>query len=98
MDLIKRLVLLKSSAKEEDYPAFTPEDVVFLFEEITCPEGVILNQSDPSECYVLFTSPVPMDEIYNLNKDPSWVGAPMSLTIRQPPSSIFNIVSKLLGK
>ena len=96
MDLSKRLVLLKSSAKEEDYPAYTPEDVLFLFEEITCPEGVILNHSDPSECYVLFTSPVPMDEIYNLNKDPSWVGTSMSLTIRQPPSSILNIVSKLV--
>ena len=96
MDLSKRLVLLKSYAKEEDYPAYTPEDVLFLFEEITCPEGVILNHSDHSECYVLFTSPVPMDEIYNLNKDPSWVGTSMSLTIRQPPSSILNIVSKLV--
>ena len=37
-----------------------------------------------------------MDEIYNLNKDPSWVGNSMSLTIRQPPSSILNIVSKLV--
>ena len=27
MDLSRRLVLLKSSAKEEEYPAFTPEDV-----------------------------------------------------------------------
>ena len=96
MDLSKRLVLLKSSAKEEDYPAFTPEDVLFLFEEVTCPEGVILNHSDPSECYVLFPSPVPMYEIYNLNKDPSWVGDSMSLTIRQPSSSILNIVSKLV--
>ena len=96
MDLSKKLVLLKSSAKERDYPAFTPEDVIFLFEEITCPEGVILNHSDPSECNVLFTSLVPMDEIYNLNKDPSWVGDSMSLTIRQPPSSILNIVSKLV--
>ena len=57
---------------------------------------MILNHSNTSECYVLFTSPVPMDETYNLNKDPSWVGASMSLTIRQPPSSILNIVSKLL--
>ena len=48
MDLSKRLVLLKSSAKEEEYPAYTPEDVIFLFEEITCPEGVILGHSDPS--------------------------------------------------
>ena len=74
MDFSKRLVLLKSSAKEGDYPAFTPEDVIFLFEEITHPEGVILNHSDPTECCVLFTSLVPMDDIYNLNRDPSWVG------------------------
>ena len=96
MDLSKRLVLLKSSAKEEEYPAYTPEDVIFLFEEITRPEGVILNQSDPSECYVLFPSTAPMEEIYNLNKESSWVGAPMLLTIRQPPSSALNIVNKLL--
>ena len=96
MDLSKRLVLLKSFAKEGDYHAFTSEDVIFLFEEITHPEGVILIQSDPSERYVLFTSLVPMDEIYNLNKDPSWVGDSMSLTIRQPPSNILNIVSKLV--
>ena len=58
MDLSKRLVLLKSSAKEGDYPAFTTKDVIFLFEEIlfkvilfeevTCPEGAILGHSDPS--------------------------------------------------
>ena len=76
MDFSKKLVLLKSSVKEGDYSAFTPEDVIFLFEKITCSEGVILNHSDPTECYVLFTSLVPMDEIYNLNKEPSWVGDP----------------------
>ena len=96
MDFSKRLVLLKSSAKDGDYPAFTPEDVIFLFEEITRPEGLILNHSDPTECHVQFTSLVSMDEIYNLNKDPSWVEGSMSLTIRQPPSSILNVVRKLV--
>ena len=53
MDLSKRIVLLKSSVKEGEYPAFTLEDVIFLFEvilceEVTCPEGVILGHSDPS--------------------------------------------------
>ena len=56
---------------------------------------MILNHSDPTECCVLFTSLVPMDEIYNLNKDPSWVGGSMSLTIRQRPSSVLNTVRKL---
>ena len=37
-----------------------------------------------------------MKEIYNLNKDSSWVGAPMLLTIRQPASSALNIVNMLL--
>ena len=96
MDLSGRLVLLKSSAKEEDYPTFTPEDVIFLFDEINWPEGVILNLSDSSECYVLFPSTAPMEDIFNLNKEPYWVGAPMLLTIRQPPSSALNIVTKLL--
>ena len=77
MDLSGRLILLKSCAKEEDYPAFTPEDILFLFEEITHPEGVIVNLSDPSECYVLLPSTVSIEGIFNLNENSSWVGAPM---------------------
>ena len=37
-----------------------------------------------------------MEDIFNLNKESSWVGGPMLLTIRQPPSSAFNIATKLL--
>ena len=96
MDLSGRLILLKSSAKEEDYPTFTPEDILFLFEEITHPEGVIVNLSDPSECYVLFPSTVSIEDIFNLNEKSSWVGAPMLLTIRQPPSCAFQLVTKLI--
>ena len=96
MDLSERLVLLKSSAKEEDYPTFTPEDIIFLFDEITHPEGVIVNLSDPSECYVLFPSTVVIEDIFKLDKESSWVGAPMLLTIKQPPSSAFNLVTKLI--
>ena len=67
MDLSGRLVLLKSSAKEEDSPTFTSEDVIFLFDDVACPESVILNLSDPSECYVIFPSSAQMEEIFNLN-------------------------------
>ena len=74
MDISGRLVLLKSSAKEEDYPTFTSEDVIFLFDDVACPEGVILNLSDPSECYVLFPSSAQMEEIFNLNLL-GWVGS-----------------------
>ena len=41
MDRSKRSVLVKSSAKEDEYPAFTPDDVIFLFGDITQPEGLI---------------------------------------------------------
>ena len=55
-----------------------------------------MNHSDPSECFVLFAPTAPLSEIYGLNKEPSWVGAPMLLSVRQPCASMFNIVNKLL--
>ena len=87
---------MKSSTKEKDYPSFTPEDILFLFEDITHPEGLVLNHSDPSECFVLFFTTAPITEIYNLYDSPSWVGAPMLLSVRQPCGSIYSIVSKFL--
>ena len=74
----RRLVHVKSSAKEKDYPAFSPDDIIFLFGNITHPEGLILNHSDPSECFVIFAQTAPISEIYGLNEEPSWVGAPCS--------------------
>ena len=96
MDLSKRLVHVKCTAKEEDYQAFTPDDMILLFGDITPPEGLILNHSDQSECFVLFAQTVPMSEIYGLNEESSWVGTPMLLSIRQPYASMYNIVHKLL--
>ena len=60
------------------------------------PEGFVLNHSDPSESFVLFSTKAPITEIYSLNDSPSWVGAPMLLSVRQPCASIYSIVSKLL--
>ena len=37
-----------------------------------------------------------MRQIYGLNKEPSWVGAPILLSVGQPPASIYNIFNKLL--
>ena len=84
MDLSGRLVLLKSSAKEEDYPTFTSEDVIFLFDDVARPESVILNLSDSSECYVLFPSSAQMEDIFHLNLQLIFLGgvAPMFLSIR----------------
>ena len=69
MDLSKRLVHVKSSAKEKDYPAFSLDDIIFLFGDITRPGGLILNYSDPSECFVLFAQTAPLSEIYGLNEE-----------------------------
>ena len=95
MDLSKRIVLLKASVREGEYSAFTPRDMIFLFEDVTAPESVIINHTEPTECYVLFPPLVHLEEIYNLNKDPSWVGGSMDLSIRQPPSKAINIIQKL---
>ena len=81
MGLSKRLIHVKSSAKEKDYPSFTPEDIIFLFGDVTHPEGLILNHSDPSECFVLFSTTAPIPDIYTLNDSPSWVGESMLLSI-----------------
>ena len=93
MDLSKRIVLLKASVKEGEYPAFTPRDMIFLFEDVTAPESVIINHTEPTECYAPLGH---LGEIYDLNKDPSWIGGSMDLSIRQPPSRAMNIVKKLV--
>ena len=96
MDLSNRLEQVKSSAKEEDLLIYSPDDILFLFGDITHPEGLILNHSDPFECFALFPATAPIQDIYNLNESPSWVGAPMQLAIHKPGSSIIPIVMKRL--
>ena len=59
--------------------------------------GLILNHDDPSECFVLFPSAALMQDIYSLNESPSWLGAPVQLTIQKPHLSILPIVTKLLA-
>ena len=66
MDLSNRLVQVKSSAKEVDL-MYTTDDILFLFGDVIHLEGLILNHSDPSECFVLFPVTAPMQDIYNLN-------------------------------
>ena len=96
MDLSNRLEQVKSSAKKEDLLTYMPEDIWFPFGDIIPLEELILNHSDPSECFVLFPMTVPIQDIYNLNKNPSWVGVPMQLTIHKPRSIILSIALRLL--
>ena len=56
MDLDTRVVQVRSTLKPDikEYPTFTPDDIRLLFGDIASPTGLILNHSDPRECYVIF--------------------------------------------
>ena len=49
---------------------FTQDDTVFLFRDVTRPVGLILNNNDPLECYVLFPPAAPMQDIIDLPENP----------------------------
>ena len=99
MELIERLVQVKSTAKhEKDFPSYTQDDVVFLFGDVIRPVGLVLNHKNPLECYVLFHPATPMQDIARLVKDPSWVGTSLQLGLHKPQSSMLTIVSKLLQR
>ena len=75
MELSERLIQVRSTAKhEKDYPSFTQDDIVFLFGDVIRPLGLILNNNDPLECYVLFSPAAPMQDIIDLPENPSWWG------------------------
>ena len=96
MELSERLVQVKSTAKEEDLPQYTPDDTVFLSGDVIRPVGLILNHNYPTECHVLFPPAAPMLDIFNLIENPSWMGTHMKLGLHKPQASIFQIGSKLL--
>ena len=97
MDLSERLIWVKSNAEDKkDFPSYMQDDVVFLFEDVIRPVGLVLNHKDSSECYVLFPSAPSMQEIAKLEEDPSWVGASMQMSLHKPSVSMLTIVSKLL--
>ena len=83
MEISDRLVQVKSSAKiEEDFLTYTPSEILFPFEDVNRPVGLIFNHDDSSECFVLFPTAAPMQDIYSLSENPSWMGAHMQLMIK----------------
>ena len=58
--------------------------------------GLILNNNDPFECFVLFPPATPMQDVIDLSENPTWVGASMQLGIQKPKSTMLTIVNKLL--
>ena len=98
MEISDRLVQVKNSTKvEKDFLTYTPSEIVFLFGDVIRPVGLILNHNDPSECFVLFHTVTPMDEIYSFSENPSWVGVHIHLLIKKPHPNIFPIVFILLA-
>ena len=93
MEKSERLVQVKSTAKEEDLSEYTPDDIVFLFGDVI---RLILNHNDPTECHVMFPPAAPMQDIFNLIENPSWVGTHMKFGLHKPQASILKIVRKLL--
>ena len=97
MTLSEWLVQVKSSAQlEEDLPTYTPDDIVFLFGDVIRPVGLILNCNDPNEHFVLFPPAPPMQEIFDLGENQSWVRTHMQLVLHRPLADNFPIVTKLL--
>ena len=98
MEISNRLVQVKSSAKiEEDCLIYTPSEIVFLFGDVIRAVELILNHDDPSDCFVLFPTAAPMQKIYSLSENPSWVEAHMQLMIKESEPDIFPIVIKCLA-
>ena len=97
MELSERVIQMRSTAKhEKDYLSFTQDDTVFLFGDVVRPVGLVLNNSNPLECFVIFPSAAPMQDVIDLPQQPSWVGASMQLGLHKPKSGMLTIVSKLL--
>ena len=98
MDLDTRVVPITSTLKPDvnDYPTFTPYDIGLLFGDIASATGLILNYSDPRECYVIFPESQYVQDILKLIDDPQLVGTHMHLTLDRPRKEIISIVSKLL--
>ena len=96
MELGERVIHVRSTVKlEKDYPSFTQEDV-FLFGDIVRSVGLVLNNNDPLECFVLFPPAAPMQDVICLPENPTWVGASMQLGLHKPKSGMLTIVSKLI--
>ena len=95
MELGDRLVHVRSTVKHEK-ELFTQDDIVFLFGDIVRPVGLILNNNDPLECFVLFPLATPMQDIIDLPENPTWVGVSIQLGLHKPKSAMLTTVSKLI--
>ena len=86
MELSNRVVHIRGTLKpeEEDFPSFSPDDIILLFGDVGKTVGLVLNHNNPSECFVVFPNSESVPDILKLADSPQWVGTHMNLTINKP--------------
>ena len=58
--------------------------------------GLVLNNNDPLECFVLFPPAAPMQDVISLLENYTWVGPSMQLSLHKSKSCMLTIVSQLI--
>ena len=55
MELSSKVVQVSSNLKpeEEEFPSFSPNDIILLFGDIAKPVGLVSNHNNPIECFVI---------------------------------------------
>ena len=98
MELSNRVVQVRSTLKpeEEEFPSFSPDDVILLFGNITKPVGFVLHHNNSRECFVICPNSESVSDILKLADTPKWVGTHMNLTVDKPRVEIILVITKLL--
>ena len=98
MELSSRVVQVRSTLKpeEEEFPSFSPDNVIPLFGDVAKPVILVLNHTNTRECFVIFLNSESVPEILKLADTPKWVDTLMNLTIDRPRVEIIPIIVKLL--
>ena len=98
MELSNRVVQVRSTLKPdvEEYPSFSPDDVILMFGNVAKTVGLVLNHNNPKECFVIFLDSEYVPDILKVAYTPKWVGTHMILTIDRPRVEVIPIIVKLL--
>ena len=77
MELSNRVVQVRSTLKseEEEFPPFSPDDIILLFGDVAKPVGLVLNHNNPSECFIISPNSEFVPDILKL-ADPQVGGHP----------------------
>ena len=99
MELSNRVVQVRRTlrSEEEVLPSFSPEDIILPFGDLAKPVGLVLNQNNPSEGFVVFPNSESVTNILKVADTSKCVGIHMNLTIDRPRVEIIPIIARLLG-